>query len=127
MAQIHSYYITNARSELKFSNNNLSEEELEATMRDITAAMIDGDEFFINTEEEDDDTTFSDDECINLDGKDTDNLHMEKIIDLDNSEFEDSDNSNEENREDNAVLDSQPNNDDFNDINFEALLAEEFD
>jgi hypothetical protein len=36
MAQIHSYYITNAKSELKFSSINLSEDELEAALRKIT-------------------------------------------------------------------------------------------
>jgi hypothetical protein len=32
MAQIHSYYITNAKSELKFSSINLSENEFEAAL-----------------------------------------------------------------------------------------------
>ncbi|CAG8693575.1 20389_t:CDS:2 [Rhizophagus irregularis] len=34
MAQIHSYYITNAKVELKFSSSNLSEDELETALRE---------------------------------------------------------------------------------------------
>ena len=122
MAQMHSYYITNARSELKFSCDKLSEEELEATMQEITAAMIDNDELF----DEEYDDIFSDSESIDLDEVDTNNLLLADIINLDISEFDDSNDSNEKNKEVNVVLDRQQNNEDPNDVNFEALLAEEF-
>ncbi|KAF0468706.1 zinc finger bed domain-containing protein 1-like [Gigaspora margarita] len=41
MAQIHSFYITNMKSELKFSKENFNEEELEATINEISEALID--------------------------------------------------------------------------------------
>jgi hypothetical protein len=57
---------------------------------------------------------------------DTNNLLLADIINLDISEFDDSNDSNEKNKEVNVVLDRQQNNEDPNDVNFEALLAEEF-
>ena len=66
MAQIHvhSFYITNASSELKFPSGNLSEDKLETVMR--TAMIDDLGWFFWN---------------INLDDVDTDYLFMAEIID----------------------------------------------
>src|SRR5947208_1668175 len=80
MAQIHTYYITNVKAELKFFSRDLSEEELETALREITTAMIDNDDLFINDE---DDIT-SKDGIINLDENDTNNnLHMADIMNLD--------------------------------------------
>ena len=127
MAQVHSYYITNAKSELKFCNT-LSEDELESTIQEITTAMINNDDLFDEDEEEED--IFSDSESINLDGEDTDNLLIANIMDLDISEFEDSGDSGEKNEENDMSSDSiqlDPNNEDVNNVNFEAILAEEFD
>ena len=67
MAQIHSYYITNAKSELKFSSSNMSEDELESILQEITMAMLNNDDLFV---EEDDDDAFLDNESINLDEED---------------------------------------------------------
>ena len=87
MAQIHSFYITNAQSELKFSSNNLNENELETALQDITSAMIDNSDLFGDEEEEDND--FSDNDSINLDEENTNDLIMEEIMDLDTPEFGD--------------------------------------
>jgi len=120
MAQIHSFYITNAQSELKFSSNNLNENELETALQDITSAMIDNSDLFGDEEEEDND--FSDNDLI-----------MEEIMDLDTPEFgdfEDSRDSEESSREDSVVSDSINSIDsqsEVSNINFEAILAEEFD
>jgi len=125
MAQIHSYYITNAKSELKFSSINLNEDEIEVAMKEITTAMINNDDLF----EEDDDDIISDSENINIDEEDTDNLHMTSIINLDIPEFEDSSDSGEKSTDD-VISDSiqlQSNSEDFSNVNFEAILAEEFD
>ena len=46
MAQIHSYYITNVKSELKFSSSNLDENELESIIKEITTAMINNNDLF---------------------------------------------------------------------------------
>ena len=125
MAQIHSFYITNAQSELKFSSNNLNENELETALQDITSAMIDNSDLFGDEEEEDND--FSDNE------ENTNDLIMEEIMDLDTPEFgdfEDSRDSEESSREDSVVSDSINSIDsqsEVSNINFEAILAEEFD
>jgi len=131
MAQIHSFYITNAQSELKFSSNNLNENELETALQDITSAMIDNSDLFGDEEEEDND--FSDNDSINLDEENTNDLIMEEIMDLDTPEFwdfEDSRDSEESSREDSVVSDSINSIDsqsEVSNINFEAILAEEFD
>ena len=124
MAQIHSYYITNAKSELKYSSSNLSEDELENAIQEITTAMINNDNLF---DEENDDDIFSDSESINLDEENTNRLLMTSIIDLDTSGFEDSNDFDRRNEDDNNSIQLQPNNEDFSNINFEAILAEEFD
>src|SRR5271154_1040743 len=80
MAQIHSYYITNAKSELKFSSSNLSEDELKTALQEITTAMINNDDLFVEEEEE----VFSDNENIDLNEENGNNLLMENIMILDN-------------------------------------------
>ena len=46
MAQIHSYYITNIKPELKFFSSNLGVNELESIIKEITTVMINNDDFF---------------------------------------------------------------------------------
>lgn len=117
MAQMHLYYITNARTELKFSSSDLGENELETALQEITAAMINNNDLFID----DDDDTVSDDDSINLNKKDTNNdLIMENITKLD--EF------NEQNEDNSNILDQQPNesiNYDDSNIVFEEIFDEE--
>jgi hypothetical protein len=127
MAQIHSFYITNAQSELKFSSNDLNENELEIALREITSAMIDNDDLF---DEEEEDNEFSDNDSINLDEENTNDLIMAEIMDLDIPEFgdfEDFRDTEENSEEDSAVSDSmyssQPED---SNIDFEAILSEEF-
>jgi len=116
---------------LKFSSNNLNENELETALQDITSAMIDNSDLFGDEEEEDND--FSDNDSINLDEENTNDLIMEEIMDLDTPEFgdfEDSRDSEESSREDSVVSDSINSIDsqsEVSNINFEAILAEEFD
>src|ERR1043165_8087890 len=120
MAQIHSYYITNAKSELRFSSSNMSEDELESILQEITMAMLNNDDLFV---EEDDDDAFLDNESINLDEEDANanDLLMGNIMNLDDF------------REQNEVdidlnilriQDDEPVNNDSN-IDFEAILNEE--
>ena len=119
MVQIHFYYITNTRSELKFSSINLNEDEIEVAMKEITTAMINNDDLF----EEDNDDIISDSENINIDEEDTDNLHMTSIINLDIPEFEDSSDSGEKSTND-VISDSiqlQSNSEDFSNVNFENI------
>ena len=39
MAKLYSYYITNAKSELKFAFNNLSEDKFEATIQEALSKV----------------------------------------------------------------------------------------
>jgi hypothetical protein len=121
MAQIHSYYITNAKSELKFSSINLSEDELEAALREITTNMINNDDIFI----EDEDSVVlddEDDEDINLNENDiNNNLIIADIMKLD--DFKEQDNN-----LDSSILTQESDetiNYDVPNIDFEAILDEE--
>jgi hypothetical protein len=128
MAQIHSFYITNAQSELKFFSNDLNENELEIALQEITSAMIDNDDLF---DEKEENNEFSDNDSINLDEENTNDLIMAEIMDLDIPEFgdfEDFRDTEENSEEDSAVSDStiyssQPED---SNIDFEAILAKEF-
>ncbi|CAG8696815.1 19987_t:CDS:1 [Dentiscutata erythropus] len=51
MAQIHSYYITNA-SELNYINQEISDDELENTIADVIYAMFAETDLFNNEEDE---------------------------------------------------------------------------
>jgi len=119
MAQVHSYYITNAKEELKFSSSNLSENELETTLREITTAMINNDDLFID----DDDDIVSDDGIINLNEDDNINnnsLHMANIMNLDDFRERSDDNSNLEIQQ--PSPDESVNYEDSGVIDFEAIL-----
>ena len=122
MAQIHSYYITNAKLELKFSSSNLSEEELETALRKITIAMINNDDLFIENEEDDID---SDDESIDLNEDDANNdLFMANIMRLD--DFREQSNDNLDSNIWNQQPDESVNYEDSN-IDFEAIFDEELE
>lgn len=129
MAQIHSFYITNVQSELKFSSNNLNDNELEIALQEITSAMINNEDLF---DEEEEDNVFSDNDDINLDEENTNDLIIAELMDLDIPEFGDVEDSrdSEDSGEDSVAsdgidgIDSQPED---SNINFEAILAEEFD
>src|SRR5436305_8650682 len=129
MAQIHSFYITNAQSELKFaSSNNLNENELEIALQDITSAMIDNSDLFGEKEEDND---FSDNDSINFDEENTNDLIMAEIMNLDIPEFgdfEDSRDSEESSMENTVVSDTSiDSQSEVSNINFEAIIADEFD
>ena len=122
MAQIHSYYITNAKLELKFSSSNLSEDELETALREITTAMINNDDLFIENEKDDID---SDDESIDLNEDDANNdLFMANIMRLD--DFREQSNDNLDSNIWNQQPDESVNYEDSN-IDFEAIFDEELE
>jgi hypothetical protein len=122
MAQIHSYYITNAKLELKFSSSNLSEDELETALRKITTAMINNDDLFIENEEDDID---SDDESIDLNEDDANNdLFMANIMRLD--DFREQSNDNLDSNIWNQQPDESVNYEDSN-IDFEAIFDKELE
>ena len=122
IAQIHSYYITNMKSELKFSSSNLSEDELETIIQEITMAINNNDDLF--SEEDEEERIFSDDENIHLEEEDTNDLLITKVMNLDNFEEK-----NDEEEEENSSIEiqSQSTNHEDSNIDFEAILNEELE
>ncbi|UZO00738.1 uncharacterized protein OCT59_011857 [Rhizophagus irregularis] len=120
MAQMHLYYITNAKTELKFSSSGLNENELETALQEITAAMINNNDLFID---DDDDDTVSDNESINLNEDNTNSdLIMENTMKLDKFNELNRDNSNSD------ILDQRPDESIYyedSNIDFEAIFDEE--
>ena len=120
MAQIHSYYITNVKSELKFSSSNLGEDELESIMKEITTAMINNDDLFEEGEEEEEEIEIEEEEEIFSNDNNSNDLLMADIMNLNKFEQnEEIDNSN--------INDIQPlpvNHKNLN-IDFETILDEE--
>src|SRR2546423_6747820 len=118
MAQIHSYYIINVKSELKFSSSNLGEDELESIMKEITTAMINNDDLFEEGEEEE--IEIEEEEEIFSNDNNSNDLLMADIMNLNKFEQnEEIDNSN--------TNDIQPlpvNHRNLN-IDFETILDEE--
>ncbi|KAF0463370.1 hypothetical protein F8M41_000190 [Gigaspora margarita] len=117
MAQIHSFYITNMKSELKFSIN---ENEFETTINEISEALIENTDLFDEEEEnnnDDYDTSFD-----LSDEEDESNLNDLLIAELMDLNFYD---NNEP--ENNSFLDDQQlsENDGNSDIDLEAILDKE--
>ncbi|CAJ0767106.1 2199_t:CDS:2, partial [Entrophospora sp. SA101] len=89
MAQIHSFYITNAKTELNYPNSDLTDDELDTTIQEITAAMAEDDDLFeysedndlfeYGEEEEGEDQNEEEDESLGLNN---DILFMEDIMNL---------------------------------------------
>jgi len=128
MAQIHSYYITNAKSELRFSSSNMGVDELETAIQEIVTAMINNDDLFIEEEEggEAEDDIFSDSESVNLNEVDTNDLLLANAMDLNISEFRE---RNEDDHDDdvnsNTGIQRRPIDHGDPNVDFEALLNEE--
>ena len=116
MAQMHSYYITNAKTELKYSCGDLSEEELETSIQEVTMSMINNDDLFVA--EEDDE--FLDDESVDLNEENDGDLSMENIMNLDEFREQDYENLDVETQSDATINESDNSN-----IDFETILNEE--
>lgn len=121
---MHSYLVTNAKSELKFLDDNVTSEELDETFDQIALAMNSGSDLF---DDNDDDgivdiinNTFEaymfneGDETVNLEGINNDNLEISEFIDLSSSLF----------TNDNVNLDNQHNEEEniinHGDLNFDV-------
>ncbi|CAB4494396.1 unnamed protein product [Rhizophagus irregularis] len=117
---MHLYYITNAKTELKFSSSNLSKNELETALQEITVTIVNNNDLFID---DDDDDTVLDDENINLNENNTNNdLIMENIIKLNKFNKLNGDNSNSD------ILNQQPDesvNYENSNIDFKVIFDEE--
>ena len=120
MAQIHSYYITNAKVELQFSSSNLSEDELETALREVTTAMINNDDLFID---DDDDEEENDDMASNdgiIEDDTNNNFLMTDIMNLDDFREQIDENSDSRIQQPDELVDYEDL-----DIDFEAILDDE--
>uniref|UniRef100_U9SXD0 BED-type domain-containing protein n=1 Tax=Rhizophagus irregularis (strain DAOM 181602 / DAOM 197198 / MUCL 43194) TaxID=747089 RepID=U9SXD0_RHIID len=119
MAQIHSYYITNAKVELKFSSSNLSEDELETALREVTTAMINNDDLFTDDDdEEENDDVASNDGIIEDDTNN--NFLMTDIMNLNDFREQIDENSDSRIQQSDELVDYKDS-----DIDFEAILDDE--
>lgn len=86
MAQMHSYLIMNAKSELRFISNETTLEELDETLNQVALSINNGIDLF---DDNDIDIDFEDineiEETIELEGVNDIELEVENIIDLSTS------------------------------------------
>ncbi|CAJ0650493.1 14249_t:CDS:2, partial [Entrophospora sp. SA101] len=127
MAQIHSFYITNAKTELNYPNSDLTDDELDTTIQEITAAMAEDDDSFeysedndlfeYGEEEEGEDQNEEEDESLGLNN---DILFMEDIMNL-SLGFDENRNEDESTtRNEQEIFDHGNRN-----VNFDAIFSEE--
>lgn len=87
MAQMHSYLVINAKSELKYLNEEITLDELDETFNQIALSMENGSDLFDDDEVNEidfipDDDYEYDDEILDLEGVNNDNLEINDFIDL---------------------------------------------
>jgi hypothetical protein len=129
MVQMHSYLVTNAKSELKFLDDNVTSEELNETFNQIALAMNSGDDLFDDDDVLDISHTFEDhifnedDEIVNLEGINNDNLEISDFIDLTSSLFANDFNLDNQNNEEESIINHGDPNFDIDELidNFELI------
>jgi len=106
MAQMHSYLVTNAKSELKFLNENISLETLDETFDQIASAMANGSDLFEDNEEFETNFTFEHDEIEDIEELNNDNLEIIDYIDL-SASILNADNINSDKQEEEIRIDHE--------------------
>ncbi len=106
MAQMHSYLIMNAKSELKFLDDKITPEELDEILNQITLAINDGIDLFDNDQPEVDivfDNINEIEEIRNLEGENNHELEVTNFIDLSTSILNDHDDFNDQEDEESVM------------------------
>ena len=106
MAQMHSYLIMNAKSELKFLDDKITPEELDETLNQITLAINDGIDLFDNDQPEVDivfDNINEIEEIRNLEGENNHELEVTNFIDLSTSILNDHNDFNDQEDEESMM------------------------
>jgi hypothetical protein len=86
MAQMHSYLVTNAKSELKFISDEITLEELDETLHQVASSINNGvDLFDDNILEVDFESINEIEETIELEGVNNNELEVKNFIDLSTS------------------------------------------
>ena len=97
MIQMHSYLITNAKSELRFLDDKITSEDLDVTFNQMALAMNNGNDLFDDNDNEEsnhdynfEDYMFNDiNEITNLEGINSNNLNITEFINLSSNLFTD--------------------------------------
>ena len=97
MVQMHSYLITNAKSELRFLDDKITSEDLDVTFNQMALAMNNGNDLFDDNDNEEsnhdynfEDYMFNDiNEITNLEGINSNDLNITEFIDLSSNLFTD--------------------------------------
>ena len=125
MAQIHSFYITNMKSELKFSKENFNKKELEIIVNEILETLIENSNFFDEEENENENEEENNDDNFDLYDEDDNetNLNDLLIAELIDLNFYD-----DNEIENNLSLSNQQQIEDKENLNIdlEEILNEEF-
>src|SRR3954451_6617172 len=122
MVQMHSYLITNAKSELRFLDDKITSEDLDVTFNQMALAMNNGNDLFDNNDNEEsnhdynfEDYMFNDiNEITNLEGINSNDLNITEFIDLSSNLFTD-DIINQDYEEESVI--------NHGDVNFDELIS----
>lgn len=111
---MHSYLVTNAKSELKFLDDNVTLEELNETFDRIALSMDSGGDLFDDDDDDDgmlninqifEDHVFNEgNEIVNLEEINNNSLEISDSIDLSSSLFANNINLNRQNNEEESII-----------------------
>lgn len=109
MAQIHSYLIMNAKSELTFLSDEITSEELEETLNQVTLAITNGIDLFDNDKPETDinidfENISEVEEIVNLEAENYHELELTNVIDLSTSLLNHGDNLTDQEEEESSIM-----------------------
>ncbi len=92
MAQMHSYLIMNAKSELKYLSDDITSEELDETLNQIALSINNGIDLFDNNNLEVFEDISEIEETVNLEGINNNELKVASFINLSTSLLNNNDN-----------------------------------
>ena len=105
---MHLYFVTNAKTELRFLNDKITIEELDETFNQVTTAMNSNGDLFNDDEldinELDIDVALENHEIVDLEGINNNNLEISDFIDLSASLLADNNNFNDQDFEEESVI-----------------------
>src|SRR6266540_6835123 len=105
MAQIYSYLVINAKSELKFLNEEITLKELDETFNQIAFLIISENDLFENNYELKINFNFKNDEIIDLEEINNNDLEITDFIDLSASLFNTDNNKPSQEEEEVSIID----------------------
>src|SRR6266542_3840561 len=104
MAQIHSYLVMNAKSELKFLNEEITLQELDKTFNQSAFSIISENDLFENNDKLEINFNFKNDEIIDLEEINNNDLEITDFIDLSASLFNTDNNETSQEEEEVSII-----------------------